>query len=246
MSIQNTLVQANRFFEFVNEQKEMPDIFSLFSEQEGRKMPYPYDDVASIVMAYNPVIEALNVLFASEPSSTKTFSPQGGYVADKNSTTMFKPVEDFDILLKQKCEYFLSLLCTEDFEAGVAGQSEDFARDTLAENRTLALQMINQVYLENVGNAHVQIGILHLSSHIDYDVGFPNLQTIALAALSDKNDDVKDYAVQCYENWNHRNGLKVLKTIHSDTLWLQEYIDSVIVSLSENFPEEACVSAILC
>ena len=232
MSIQNILVQANNILEI-----NAPEISSRNSEQEGRTLAYPYDSFASIVMAVNPIIESLSILLDSVSSSTKSFLSGSGYVTDDNSTTVLKPIDNNGIWIKNKSAQLLSLLRTEDVESGIASPSEVFVRQALKENVMLALQMINQVYVDNVGDSHVQIGILHLSSHIDYSIGYPTLQTIAIAALSDNNDDVKDYAVQCYENWNHIDGLRILKTIHTDTRWLQDYIDSVITSLSESFPE---------
>jgi len=235
MSTQNTLIQA--FGILANGLIMAPKIFSRNSEQEGHVLAYLYDSIASVVMAVNPTIESLSILIDAIPSSTKSFLSKSGYVTDENSTSILKPIDDNSIWIQKKSTQLLSLLRTEDVESGIANPSEVFVKQALNENKALALQMINKVYVDNVGNAHIKIGILHLCSHIDYSTGYPTLQTIALAALNDRNDDVKDYAVQCYENWNHKDGLRILKTIHTDTCWLQNYIDGVIASLSEDFPE---------
>ena len=214
-----------------------PKISTWDYEKVGRSLAYLFDSVSTIVTAVNPIIESLGILIdtTSSNSTTKSFLSRSGYVTDDNSTFVLKSMDANEIWIREKSAQLLSLLRAEDVESGIASPSEVFVKQALMDNRVLALQMINQVYLDNVGNAHIQIGILHLSSHIDYNVGNPTLQTIALAALSDNNDDVKDYAVQCYENWNHKDGLRILKTIYTETRWLQDYIDNVIIALSENF-----------
>ena len=240
MSNQNTLMIASNSIKIVNTQlNETPEFFLRDGKKVERSWAYLYDSISTSVTAINLIIEALNAYInaTSLKSSINSYLPRSGYVADYNSTSVLKRIDNNDIWIQKKSTQLLSLLRTEDIESGVASPSEAFAKQALKENRTLALQMINQVYLDNVGNAHIQIGILCLSSHINYIIGYPTLQTIALAALKDSNDDVKDYAVRCYEMWNHKDGLRILKTIHTDTVWLQNYIDSVIESLSENFPE---------
>jgi hypothetical protein len=231
---QNTLVQADSIIHIPKSDTSTPKILSHKSEREGRIVAYPDNNFTRVILSMNPII-GLRIILDLIPSSANYgrghFS--NGFIADNSSTTTLIPLDQNERWIQQKSSQLLSLLRVDDVESGIASQSETFVKKALAENRILALQMVNQVYNDNVGNPHIQIGILHLCSHIEYSFGSPTLQTIALAALNDKNDDVKDYAVQCFENWNHRDGLRILKTIHSDTRWLQSYIDSVIESLSE-------------
>ena len=234
MRNQNTLIQAySSLIPIPKSDTSTPEILSPISEWEGRNLAYPDNNSASVILSMNPIIVSFGIFLDTAQPSTKSFKYGNGFVVDNSTTSILKPFEQSERWIQQKSVQFLSLLRAEDVEAGISSQAELFVKNALEENRILALQMVNQVYNNNVGSPHIQIGILHLSSHIDYSIGSPNLQTIALAALNDKNDDVKDYAVQCFENWNHKDGLRILKTIHSDTLWLQNYIDSVIDSLSE-------------
>lgn len=240
---QNTLVQTDSIHKAPDTDTSTSEIFSSKGEKEGRNMAYPDNNSNSVILSMNPIVESFGIFLDTLQSSTKSFKygskigGRDGFVIDNSRTSILRPLEQAERWIRKKSISFLSLLRTEDVEAGMSSQSELFVKDILEENRILALQMINQVYNDNVGNPHIQIGILHLSSHVDYSAGWPNLQTIALAALNDRNDDVKDYAVQCFENWNHKDGLRILKTIHSDTQWLQSYIDSVIASLSQIYTE---------
>ena len=236
-----SIVQTDRII-YIAQGIDTSTPVSSKGEKEGRNSAYPDNNSNSVTLSMNPIVKPFGIFLDALQSSTKSFKygskiDGDGFVIDKNRTLILKPLEPPDRWIQKKSISFLYLLRTEDVEAGISSRSELFFKDILEKDSIRALQMINQVYNDNVGNPHIQIGILHLSSHIDYSTGSPNLQTIALAALSDKNDDVKDYAVQCFENWNHKDGLKMLKTIHSDTKWLQSYIDSVIESLSQIYPE---------
>jgi len=235
---QDTLTQASNVFAITDDSTNTIQDSLLIRMKSSRSLAYPNDAFNSVVLSVNPFVEALGIFINALSSSTKSFRSRNGYIIDDISTSVLRPIDKRKLWIQEKSSALHSLLITEEVESGIASQSEIFARKAIEDNRMLALQMINQVYIENVGNAHVQIGILHLSSHLDYSVGFPTLQTIALAALNDKNDDVKDYAVRCYENWNHIDGMRVLKTIHTDTKWLQDYIDDVIDSLSERLHGE--------
>ena len=243
MPTQNTHIQADDFVKIIDVlSNSTHKAYSRDIERTVRSLGNLFFSLSTIVTALNPIIaESLSILIdvASSKSSTTSFSSKSGYVTDDNSTYVLKPIYYNDIWIQKHSAQLLSLLRTEDVESGIASSSEVFVRQAIGENKALALQAINKVYLDNVGNAHIQIGILHLSSHIDYCIGYPTLQTIAIGALSDSNDDVKDYAVQCYENWNHKDGLRILKTVHTDTQWLQDYINSVIASLTEVYPEVA-------
>ncbi|MCL2343316.1 MAG: hypothetical protein FWC62_05405 [Firmicutes bacterium] len=240
MSNQNTLAQANGLVEVIG---GLSKAISGISLQEigktGQPLLYLIDNIPTTITTVQPMIDALSILINAASSKSSINSPLRRIksVIDDNSTYVLKQVDDDDVWIQEKSIQLLSLLRTEDIESGIASPAEVFAKQALKENRILALHMINKVHLDNVGNSHIQIGILHLISHIDYELGYPTLQTIARGALSDRDDDVKDYAVRCYEYWNHQDGLRVLKTIHSDTGWLQKYINDVIASLSEDLPE---------
>jgi hypothetical protein len=233
---QNTIVQAEKPLS----ETDTLILLTRKSNREGRNMAYLDNNSTRIILSMNPIVGSGIYLDAIQTSANFGSAPFGnGSVVDNSSTTTFMPFDQDERWIQQKSIQLLSLLRVDDIEAGISSQSEIFVKRALEEHRIFALQMVNQVYTDNVGNPHIQIGILHLCSHIEYSIGNPNLQTIALAALSDKSDDVKDYAVQCFENWNHKEGLRILKTVHSDTRWLQDYIDNVIESLSETYPEEA-------
>lgn len=233
MNMQNTFVQADEIVKVQASDNCLPK-----SERGGRPVAYLLDRTASVLTAVNTNIEFSSVLLDTLSSGSKSFlASSSGYITDDNSTSVLKTIDANEIWIQENAGQLTALLRMEDVESGIINPSELFVKRALNENKILALQMINKVYFDNLGNSHIQIGVLHLSSYIDYKIAYPTLQTMAFAALSDCDDDVKDYAVRCYAYWNHPDGIRALNTIRSDAEWLQNYINDVIRSLSDAFPE---------
>lgn len=80
--------------------------------------------------------------------------------------------------------------------------------------------------------------MLRIIGRFDEEIIFPQGKTMALAALSHKNDEVKELGVRAFENWNSLNSLEVLKNISFDSNWLQDYLNQVIKDLKS----ELCLS----
>jgi hypothetical protein len=42
---------------------------------------------------------------------------------------------------------------------------------------------------------------------------------------------VREYGVKCFENWQHKEGIRILEQIKANERWLQNYINLVIHDL---------------
>ncbi|MED4225666.1 hypothetical protein [Neobacillus cucumis] len=62
-------------------------------------------------------------------------------------------------------------------------------------------------------------------------------QTIALAGLSNRSVEVKEYAVRSFENWGSPDCIEILDGVDCGETWLQEYINQVILVLEEELSE---------
>lgn len=131
-----------------------------------------------------------------------------------------------------------NILCTENFESGIESNAEIFIRTLLKKDKILAQKIISDLFYNSFGektnkDTDILIGILNIISHIEINnKDYSMLKVIAIAAIAHKNDDVKDYAVQCFENWSNPGDVSILKNIQSQASWLQNYIDKVIKDLS--------------
>jgi len=75
------------------------------------------------------------------------------------------------------------------------------------------------------------IGILHLLSHATYLEVYPFGQMLAIMAISHKNNEVAEFGIKCFENWENADGIEKLEAIKFSTHLLQLYANEVINDL---------------
>jgi hypothetical protein len=170
--------------------------------------------------------------YSHDESLTNTYvKSQSLTTSSLNSTSRQILSTDF----RREINVLESMLLNELCESGVANPSEDYFNTLLDENELKALYCINLISWRNMGTRPRQIsiiiGALHLLSHFDYEDVYPIGQTIAVAALSHKCDEVCEYALKCFENWGHCDSIDKLKSIRFSTNWLQDYANDIIREL---------------
>lgn len=156
---------------------------------------------------------------------------------DENNTN-FKISEDEIIkkrlahLEKKITPLFLSLIKSEDFEFGQKSSSIKLIQEQLTINKVATQNWFNDLYIRNFSSDEkTLIGLLRVIEYLDETLLSPTGQTIALASLSHKSDEVKELGVRIFENWSSINSYTILKGIKVDALWLQKYVDQVIKDL---------------
>lgn len=127
----------------------------------------------------------------------------------------------------------ISLLKDEDFEFGYISRSEELIREQLNINALATRNWINEIFISNFDNEIILMGILRIIGRFDESQIFPQGQTIALAALSHKNDEIKELGVRAFEKWNSIESLAILKKLNFDKTWLQDYVTEVIHDIEE-------------
>ncbi len=126
----------------------------------------------------------------------------------------------------------LSALRNEEFEFGMVSYSENIIEEELAVNALETRNWLNELFVSNFSDAKVLTGLLHVISRFRELEMHPQGITMALAALSHKDNEVKELGVRAFEHWGSLHSLKVLKEVKVGTLWLQKYIDEVVEDLS--------------
>jgi hypothetical protein len=124
-----------------------------------------------------------------------------------------------------------AMLQEEITESGITNPSEEIVESLYFEDKQKANILLNKLFLENFHDLHIIIGVLHIISHFDYDFVSPEGPTMAIAALNHKNVEVREYGVKCFENWQHKDGIRILEQIKANERWLQNYINLVIRDL---------------
>lgn len=138
-----------------------------------------------------------------------------------------------EYLRKHITPKFLSLIKEEDFEFGFISRSEELIASQLQINALATRNWLNEIFINHFDNEVVLIGLLRIIGRFDESLIFPQGQTIALAALSHSNDEIKELGVRAFEKWCSAESLSILKKLNLNSVWLQEYVNDVINDLEE-------------
>lgn len=118
-----------------------------------------------------------------------------------------------------------------DVEWGTISEFDEYVIENIQNENVL--KAINQIYLNNFDNENVLVKILNAISEIDYEKVNPYGQTIAIAAISNKNLVVKQKAIETFERWNNADSIKILENIDIREKWLKRHVEKVIADLKE-------------
>jgi len=137
-------------------------------------------------------------------------------------------------------EYFLrekvspeliNLINEEDFEFGFVSRSEELINKQLEINDLATRNWLNELFISNFKNDGILIGLLRIIGRFDQEIIFPQGQTMALAALSHRNNEIKELGIRAFENWASENSIQVLRNTNIELEWLNEYKNEVIADL---------------
>ncbi|KAA6326224.1 hypothetical protein EZS27_024644 [termite gut metagenome] len=129
----------------------------------------------------------------------------------------------------------VSLIKNEDFEFGYNSESIRLVLKEISENELAAKEWFNRLFNRYYGSemgTTILIGLLHIIEFL-HDSLNSIAQTIALASLSHKNNEVKELGVRILEASCTIENLNILKNIKTDTQWLQDYINQVIADFEQ-------------
>jgi hypothetical protein len=139
-------------------------------------------------------------------------------------------------LLRLKSQFtpkLLNLILESDFEYGIESEVDVFVRNQMKENSLATKSWLNDIFVENISNPVILVGILRIMSRLSYYEVLPQGQVMAIAALSHNDVEVKECGVRAFENWGSLDSIRILESLHVSPSWLQEYIDQVIKDLRE-------------
>lgn len=129
----------------------------------------------------------------------------------------------------------ISLIKNEDFEFGQNSESIRIVDREIKENELVTKEWFNRLFNHYFGaekETNILVGLLRIVEFLE-DGFNPNNQTMALAALSHRNNEVKELGVRILESACTVENLNILKNIQTDTRWLQEYIHQVITDFEQ-------------
>jgi hypothetical protein len=132
----------------------------------------------------------------------------------------------------------ISLLKNEDIEFGQNNESIRLVYNKIKENELATKEWFYRLFNHYFGSekeTNILIGLLYIVEFLHE--GFNSMsQTIALASLSHRNNEIKEFGVRILEASCTIDNLNILKSIETGTKWLQDYINQVI----EDFNQTLC------
>lgn len=149
---------------------------------------------------------------------------------DKKTRKLNINYQNDNLVYKIWSEHLHDLLIRDEFIGGDKTMAEGFIDACLNNNNMSSdtiRSWINRFYLDHIQQSKIKIGILHTLSHLSYDEIFPEGQSIALLGLTDPDDEVIEFSIKAFENWEQKDSAILLKNRQIKKPWLQEYLNEV-------------------
>lgn len=142
-------------------------------------------------------------------------------------------------LFEQQTPQLLQLIAETELEYGFTSELDLFLEERLRQNASVTREWLNDVFNRYFRNVEIATGILRTIAHLDWTQMSPQGATMALAALSHANVEVREAGVRAFENWGTPEYLDMLKSLHCPESWLQDYITRVVQDLEEALAPDA-------
>lgn len=138
-------------------------------------------------------------------------------------------------LISQLTHEIRSIIQQDEFIDGEISHAELYMKE-ICTNYPIEyiLKALMQIYSSNLRDPHILEGVLVMISCVPYEAVEPDGQIMAMGLLSNKELIIRDRAIQCFERWNSKKGVPVLKSLNCHPKWLQNYVEKVIMYLERD------------
>jgi hypothetical protein len=126
---------------------------------------------------------------------------------------------------------FLKCLKDQDFEYGFTSLADKLFEECINADNLIAKKWLNNLFIKYYSEKYVLVGILQVLAHIDYEKIVPEGPTMALAALSNINAEVRECGIRAIESWGNIESIGLLENTKCPERWLDEYRIQVIEDL---------------
>ena len=172
---------------------------------------------------------------------SKIYSNQSMFLREFSTITLNKKLPLFFSYKDENHEKYLAwsshlhgLLSKDSFIAGEKTLAEDFIVSCLENvEKELIQNWLEKFYYDHMDSSVMKLGLLHAISHIKYELLYPCGQSIALVGLTDPDDEVIEFSIKAFENWEDSSSISLLKGRKIKNEWLQKYLEEVIKYLEE-------------
>lgn len=182
--------------------------------------------------------EKMDFVLTFDKTETEIFLEKTSMWNIKNQT-MTTRLGDYQEYVRRSREivdeknYIENLLKNDMYEPGVVSEVQKYAEERLRCEKEKTQSILQSIYLENYDHTSVFVNLLQVISQIEYSLIEPAGPIMALAATRHKDCEVREFGLRCYENWEDLKCIPILKNLHFEEEWLQNYLDMLIADLEE-------------
>lgn len=189
-----------------------------------------------IIEANGTVQNTISSRTMTNDFSMNTSERKAIYYIDENLENEMRKYRYMRIM--QMVNEINTLINHDEYIDGEMSQAELFMKEIYSNNQIdYAIEALMQIYSNNLLNVHVLEGILVMISCLPYEAVEPKGQIMAMGLLSNKELIIRDRAIQCFERWNSKKGLNTLKSLNCQPIWLQKYVNKVIMYIERDGEE---------
>jgi len=128
---------------------------------------------------------------------------------------------------------FLKALENSEFEFGNDALADRFLRERLKENEMATKTWLNEIFIDRFNQKAVVTGLLRVIAHLEHSEIAPQGPTMALAAMTHSDVEVRECGVRALENWGSQVYITALQAVDFPEPWLQDYVSQVVTQLQE-------------
>ncbi|MBD3267528.1 hypothetical protein GF373_12745 [bacterium] len=130
-------------------------------------------------------------------------------------------------------ENFIQVIHKSNFEFGFHSQADEFVQQALKQYGVYARDWINDLFIRKFDDSFLLSSILRVIAHFDYNQMYPQGITMAIAATTHSDIEVRECGIRCFESWEKPDNLRILRKLTFTEGWLNEYLQDVIRDLEK-------------
>lgn len=179
--------------------------------------------------------------FKSELVMCNSNSLLNNYLLSKNSSisnaNSSKNIDDTIESILNECinkyeKLFYNTILNEYIEDGYISDSQRLFKIISEEyGNNISGIFLNRIYTKYVFEGKVVKSLLYIMSRLNPDHLNGVQEGIIAFALNHKDYEIRDLALQCFEQWDDIKYLDLLRSLDMDVDFLQEYLDCIIECL---------------
>lgn len=149
--------------------------------------------------------------------------------SEKEENIVFKDMQKK--IIEEHSPILYSMLKESEYEMGFESKAERYFNDLYKKFEDTADLILQNIFWDNrIKNIHIVKEILFIIAELPKHRR-KNLYYIPITGLDNEDDEVKDLSIRCFEIWNEKENLDILKNHAFDADWLEDYRISVIRDL---------------